>query len=140
MKKRILAVDFDNTLADGRWRGLWTPEGSLAWHSSSAKDDPNKEVKTIVELHPCDYVIVTAKPIEFKPIVIDWLKKHMGKLPLSIHMRPTGDWTASSRLKTEVVRKLQECYLVELGIDDREDVCAGYRTLGIPTIQFKNTP
>ena len=137
--KSIILVDFDNTLSDGRRRGLWAPESSLEWHSESANDKPNDEVKTIVELHYCDYVIVTAKPIEFKHIVVDWLRRNMCKLPLAIYMRPKGSWDVSSELKKKFAMEIMKCYDVALGIDDREDVCAAYRTLGIPTIQFKNT-
>lgn len=139
-KPEIILVDMEGTLSDSRHRGqLFYKHNANNWHNGFAQDIPNAFVKQLVEKAEQDYIIMSAKPLEYSGLYTIWLQRHMTRQPLNVYMRPCGSFDTSPALKEKWLVDILSIYDVVVAIDDRADICAMYRRYDIPTLQFKTT-
>jgi len=129
----------DDTLADARWRApLWGDWD--AFYAESVKDKPIEIMCDMVRYLSSSFkvIICTAREERYRKITQDWLDRH-GLWCHSMIMRPNDtDHVSSPVLKPMLCEaKLGKHWKekVKLVIDDRDDVLAAFRSLGIPTLQ-----
>lgn len=66
----------------------------------------------------------------------EWLREHVGVPWEALHMRPAGDMRKDSTVKLELFdRHVREQYDVRRVYDDRSQVVAMWRSLGLPCLQ-----
>ena len=73
-----------------------------------------------------EIIICTAKPIKYRTIIYNWLKKELGWEPAFIFMRGESEMNLSSpKLKNKVLSYIIKDlkYKIIIAIDDRKDVC-----------------
>jgi len=142
--KLIIAVDIDHTLRLSHWRDEhieWAKESGEwdTYHSLGIQDKPATQIiELVVAMHRAGHEIyvVTAIPRKWLRPVFSWLHKHGIKVEHDhLLMRPLGDdqFRPSPELKQELVAHLD----VDLFIDDREDVCSSFASIGVTTLQVR---
>lgn len=138
---RVVLCDIDHTISDAAWRdGMM---GKVSWddyHLASANDKPiAATVEIIRALFNSGFEIVgfTARPDKFRRMTIDWLVKN--EVPVGeILMRKDTDFRPAPAIKLALLKDRfgekpadQVLFLLE----DREDVVAAFRALGITSLQ-----
>lgn len=132
--KPVVIYDLDSCVSDDRWRLHLLPDYDT-YHFFCPNDIPvNKEIwpKNLDEFSP---IIITARPEKFRAHTEKWLKEH-GFLYVEMYMRDNDDLRSSPDLKRSAVKKLLDEYYdpkILMAYDDRDDVLAMYKTLGINT-------
>ena len=132
--KPVVIYDLDSCVSDDRWRLHLLPDYDT-YHFFCPNDAPaNKEIwpKNLDEFAP---IIITARPEKFRVFTEKWLKEH-GFLYVEMYMRDNDDLRSSPDLKRSAVKKLLDEYYdpkILMAYDDRDDVLAMYKTLGINT-------
>lgn len=137
----VLILDIDNCIADDSWRIPrinWEIEDPLNryhdYHSLSAFDSAHNHDLYINTR--CDIVIFTARPIMYRALTEEWLKRHGVGYQL-LMMRDMNDHRPSVELKHNQLMALFNNTEVKAGdivgaYDDRPDVVELYRKFGIP--------
>jgi hypothetical protein len=130
----VIVVDLDDTLSDARWRmPLWG-----RWDEFYAEAHLDKPIVPLVRMVRAmticgmRVVVLTAREERFRPVTVFWLCCH-GIYADEVRMRPEGNFMGSAELKLFLTQDIRD--KIELVIDDREDVCVAFRSLGIPTLQ-----
>lgn len=135
----ILFCDIDHTISDAAWRdGMIGGEGGWdAYHLASQQDSPVLEMVWLVNhLKHSGWLIIglTTRPEKWRRMTMDWLHKfgvHFDELL----MRPDDDFRPSPEIKVEqaiaAVKDLRRCVV----FDDREDVIAAFKALGVTSLQ-----
>lgn len=139
--KPIVLCDIDHTISDAAWRDGMI--GKVPWdeyHLASVNDRPIAGTVEIVRaLAASGFEIIgfTARPSKWRRMTIDWCVKH--DVPISdFLMRHDTDFRPAPALKLDLVQERfgaspsdQILFLLE----DREDVIAAFRALGITCLQ-----
>lgn len=138
----IIILDLDNCIANDEWRIKeidWEQENPTAryhnYHGLAAFDEPgNTDLFNCLVQH--DIVIFTARPMFYCAPTVEWLKRN-GINFIALFMRENNDHTHSKELKRKFLNRLVHGAKVDPGqiacaYDDREDVVAMYKALGIP--------
>ncbi len=138
----VIILDIDNCIADDSWRIPrinWQAEDPLNryhdYHSLSAFDTAHNHDLYINTRQ--DIVIFTARPIMYRALTEEWLKRH-GVGYQMLMMRDMDDHCPSVELKRKQLMALFNNTDVKAGdiaaaFDDRPDVIAMYATFGIPS-------
>ncbi len=133
IKTPAIIVDMEGTLSDCAHRGYKAT--GKEWHEAFIYDPVNPIVKNFILNSPDAWGIFSGKPIEYMPLYARWLEKHMYiKPPLFTFMRAKGDGRSSRILKEEWLDRLST-YIVTVALDNREDICLMYKSLGIETFK-----
>jgi hypothetical protein len=141
----IVVVDIDHVLSDAFPRDSML-EGAERWdgwdsyHLASVNDRP---VAEMVELVNClvaaghHLVAVTSRPDKWRGLTLGWFVDH-GIVIHELLMRADEDYRSAVEIKTSLVRERYQPWMrhqIGLVIDDRDDVCAAFRSEGITTLQ-----
>lgn len=138
----VIILDLDNCIADDSWRIPkinWAAEDPLNryhdYHSLSGFDTAHNHDLYINTR--CDIVIFTARPIMYRALTEEWLRRHGVGYQL-LMMRDMDDHTPSLDLKRKQLMALFNNTDIRSGdivgaFDDRPDVVAMYATFGIPS-------
>lgn len=134
----ILITDLDGTLARSAWRDNLKPDWD-AYHLASMDDDPVLEnIALVNSLHAANWetVCVTTRPEKWRQVTTEWLFKHDVRLNF-IFMRADDDYGKSPETKLVLIDSLVKANpkSIILAIDDREDVVAAYRSVGISAMR-----
>lgn len=136
MKVRIL--DLDGTISDDRWR-RWlidhqAPTVDQMYHHYHIQLDQDEFCNRWTLDCGNPIVIITARPEYLREKTVRWLERHNVKFQ-QLLMRPEGDHRPSPMLKLALIadNDLRE---IEYAFDDREDVIAAFRSIGIPCAQI----
>ena len=138
----IVCCDMDHTLSHAAWRDEhidWC-QTSGDWdqyHALSKDDKPAEQiVNLLIALHNAGHeiYIVTARPRKWLRQTFGWLHKHGVKVDQDhILMRSDNNLLPAVELKQELVSHLN----VDLFIEDREDVCSAFASIGVTTLQVR---
>lgn len=136
LKCRVL--DLDGTISDDRWRRwLIDPQAATVdemYHHYHLHLDQDQFVNKWTLDCDVPIVILTARPEYTRELTMRWLERHNVEFQ-QLLMRPEGDHRSSPLLKLGLIAEhnLQE---IEYAFDDREDVIAAFRSVGIPCAQI----
>ena len=140
MKKTVI-VDMDGTIADCEHRRHHVDTGNWpAFFEGMHEDGVFEHTREVVfALHAAGYaiVIVTARPDEndYRAKSVDWLNRH-GFTYDAIYMRKGGDYRKDNIVKKEILMDLlNDGYEPAMALDDRNQVVAMWREMGIPCMQ-----
>ena len=135
----VIVVDMEGTLSDERHRTKYdTDFHTKDWHLKFVEDPVYQPVKELIDRSPYEYIILSAKPIEYKYLYEDWLETRMNKYPVAIYMRPRGNNDTSPVLKKKITEEfIIPNFQVVLAIDDRADVCRMFANMGIYSLHFR---
>lgn len=125
-----ILVDIDGTVA---LHGTRSPFDETRVH----EDRPNHPVITTVRALAAAHQVVFAsgRTDGCRAATEQWLAEHVG-VPFALHMRPAGDTRKDAIVKQELFdRHIRENYDVRLVIDDRNQVVAMWRSLGLTVLQ-----
>jgi hypothetical protein len=137
-----ILCDIDHTISNAFPRdNLIGGEGGWdAYHSASEADEPIDEmVRMINALQEQGFVIVaiTARPEKWRQLTLSWLVRHNVRID-ELLMRPEAEFRPAPEIKVDLAKKRfgeELNALVAFVLDDRDDVCAAFRTLGITALQ-----
>ena len=134
-RRNIVLCDLDHTISDARWRDdLIKANDWDAYHAGFKDDAPCTDIIGLVNsLAICGYKIygITARPVKWKKATQDWLIKH-GVMMHELLMRPDTDYQHACALKMALAGHLLD--RVAFILDDREDVCASFKGIGITAL------
>lgn len=139
--KPVVLCDIDHTISDAAWRDGMI--GKVPWdeyHLASANDPPIAGTAALIRAlaaYGCEIVGFTARPDKFRRMTIDWCVKH--DIPIGeLLMRMDTDFRPAPAIKLALLQDRfgaspsdQILFLLE----DREDVIAAFRALGITCLQ-----
>lgn len=138
----VIVLDIDNCIADDKWRIPrinWAAQDPLNryhdYHSLSAFDNAHNHDLYINTR--CDIVIFTARPIMYRALTEEWLRRHGVGYQL-LMMRDMDDHSPSVELKRKQLMALFSNTDIRAGdivgaFDDRPDVVEMYSVFGIPS-------
>jgi phosphoglycolate phosphatase-like HAD superfamily hydrolase len=134
-----LLLDLDETLSDASWREQIKANGWDAYHDVLDQDKPVPEVMALIRaLFFAGWKIhaITARPEKYRTATLKWLIRY--SVPIErVLMRADKDWRASPDIKMDIVLNnfdgISRSQMVAL--DDREDICLAYKSMGIVTFQ-----
>lgn len=140
--KTPVIVDMDNCLVNDDWRlPLIAPQlsGHARYHQYHMNSALDQEWDLdLWDLFATNHVcILTARPEEYRTITQNFLWRTMKiRHPYILLMRAADDFDSSPAFKRRQVAKLKDLYGIDtasisIAVDDREDVVAMYRELGI---------
>lgn len=144
---KLALIDMDNCISDDGWRIPkidWTQTDKQKryheYHMLAKYDQPN--IGWIDWTRHDGYVILTARPVLYRELTVEWLQRHMPFQPAAILMRNNNDGRASPDIKRDQLGWLL-CEVYEFGradighaYDDHPGVVAMYTENGIPaTVQ-----
>lgn len=138
----VILLDIDHTIADAFWRDPMIGGSWDEYHSASASDKPISDVvDMVVALGSSGFTIIglTARPEKWRKLTMEWLISH--QVPMDeLLMRDASDFRPSREMKPALaLARFGGHYgltnTVAFIIDDREDVCAAFRGLGVTALQ-----
>jgi len=125
-------VDVDGTVAVMATRSPYD-------ESRVSEDTPNEPVIRVVRaLHAAGYRIVfcSGRTDACRADTVAWLAAHVGVPYEALHMRIAGDQRKDSIVKSEIFDKhIRHAYRVVGVLDDRDQVVAFYRSIGLTVLQ-----
>ncbi len=137
---KSVLVDIDHTISDAFWRDPMM--GVSSWdeyHLAAEHDKPLHDVVSLVRCLKSCYNLIgfTARPEKFRARTNLWCVKY--QVPLDeMLMRPDESYKPAPEIKRTLIEKRfgdrihEEIAFV---LEDREDVCAMFRGLGITVLQ-----
>jgi hypothetical protein len=133
---KYLLIDIDHTLSDAFWRDGMI--GSTSWdeyHTASQYDKPFDVMVDMVDALRSKFTIVgiTARPEKWRAASLKWMIDH-GIYLDELLMRPDEAFHPAPEIKIRLVQeRFKESLLDEAVciIDDRDDVIAAFRGIGI---------
>ncbi len=141
--RRCVLVDIDHCLSNAFPRDGMI--GNNTWdeyHEASLRDEPLHDVVMFINtLYASGFHIIglTARPGKWRQLTNDWLLKHGVQLT-ELLMRGDEEFRPSREMKIALAisffatkEKVKES--VAFVLDDREDVCAAFKALGITALQ-----
>jgi len=139
--KRAVLIDLDHTVADAFPRDHMIGGNWDDYHHASQYDVPLTDmVDLLVALkaggHPL--IGITARPAKWRALTMEWLIKfNLAWLLDELLMRPDDGFRPSPEMKMELaVARFKDIKAeVLMIIDDREDVCAAFKAIGITALQ-----
>jgi hypothetical protein len=143
--RNFILVDMDHTLTAAFARDHMLDDPQVDWdayHAAAVADRPLTDVVRVIDsLISAEMFVVglTARPERWRQLSQKWLTDNGPKIGFLL-MRPDNDYRPSPKVKTELAinyfgseEKLRaECAAV---FEDREDVCAAFRALGVTVFQ-----
>lgn len=130
-------VDMDGTLSNANHRQHFVvckPKNWNAFNKGMAEDPVIEHTRRLIKIiHPeLPVIILTARPIEYKPQTVEWLERHE-ILYDAIYMRPLKDYRQDFIVKKELLDLVRtDGFNPVLAFDDREAVAKMYRDNGVP--------
>lgn len=147
VKRDTILVDIDHVLSDAAWRDdmIGGPGGWGAYHLAGQEDVPLEDMVMVINfLGAINYmedhvniVGLTARPEKWRQITVDWLVKNEVRLD-DLLMRPADCFLPSPETKLLECERYFEGRTADRVIcvmDDREDVCAAFRAIGVTALQ-----
>lgn len=136
--RRYILVDIDHTIANSFWRDHMIGGPWDEYHAASVSDKPVYDVANFLLSLQTLYEIVglTARPGKWRQLTMDWLVKH--SIPMDeLLMRPDSDFRPAPELKLALALERFPDIASEVAfiMDDREDVVAAFKALGITAMQ-----
>ena len=140
-QRKAILLDIDHTVSNAFWRDQMVAAGDWdAYHSAAVNDQPILDIVEMLRRLHAHYLIIgfTSRPEKWRKMTVEWLLKH--NVPFDeIHMRPADDNRKSPELKVSLAmgrfgRSLSET--VAFVMDDRDDVIAAFRAIGVTAIQI----
>lgn len=136
-------VDIDRTIFDDQWRDPMI--GSATWdeyHAAAVDDKPVPEtVQLIRDLHKAGNTMIglTSRPDKWRKMTMEQLIKH--DVPLDdLIMRPEGNFQTSPDLKLSLAQQALGNEIIKhrvaFIIDDREDVIAAFKAIGLSALHI----
>lgn len=138
MRKHIIC-DIDHTLSNAFHRDTMIGGPWDDYHAASIHDEPLHDIsRMIFHLYRARYFIVglTTRPEKWRQLTMNWLVKH--EIPLDeLLMRPDKDYRPSPEMKLELAKERFPNILDEVAfvLEDRDDVCAAFKALGLTVLQ-----
>jgi hypothetical protein len=138
----VILLDIDHTIADAFWRDPMIGGSWDEYHAASVDDKPIADVvDMVVALDKAGFTIIglTARPEKWRKLTMDWLISH--QVPMDeLWMRDPSDFSPSKIMKPALALANFGGHYgltqkVAFIIDDREDVCAAFRGLGVTALQ-----
>jgi predicted kinase len=106
--------------------------------SKCDEDGLNEPVAAVVEaMNTAGYKIIfcSGREDKYRSQTETFLKKHL-TVPYELHMRKSGDQRKDSIIKGEIfTNKIKPNYNVSFVLDDRDQVCAQWRSMGLVCFQ-----
>jgi hypothetical protein len=142
MKTRHVLCDLDHTIFDAFWRDpmIGGPGGWDAYYEASIHDKPLLDTIGLVNaMAACGHNIIglTARPERWRGLSNQKLMIHSVRMT-ELLMRPNDCFLTSPEVKVlEAAKRFPDGVAnnVSLVLDDREDVCAAFRGLGVTVHQ-----
>lgn len=140
--RKIILTDIDHTISSAFWRDgmLGSPKVDWeAYHAAAPGDEPIADtVRMLQMLALLEHEIVglTARPARFRKLTMDWLIKH--SVPMhELLMRADDDYRPSAVMKPAMALERFPNAKDEVAfiLEDRDDVVAAFRGLGITALQ-----
>lgn len=135
MKKQIVVVDIDGTLADISHRQHYIKGKRKRWQKffqAMDKDLPVPAVAAKVRMLSQDHtiILVSSRPNDYRKLTEEWLNKH--KIPYQqLFMREPGDFRDDEVVKQEILNTSLNKGEIKLVIDDRPRVIRMWRRNGL---------
>lgn len=134
----IVVFDMDHVVSDAAWRdgllGDWD-----AYHAAGQDDRPVAEIVRLVDWFRqagLEAWIVTAREEKWREATVSWLIRNEVRVD-ELLMRPDGDYGKAPELKARLLRPHASKIL--LAVDDKEDVCDAYRSIGVLALTYFST-
>lgn len=143
LRRDVVLCDVDHTMSDSSWRdpmleGAEKWNGWDAYHAHAYLDNPIVEVIQLVNSLSRKFhvIAITVRPDKWRQMTMEWMIRN-GVMIEEILMRPDDDFHPSPELKMMLARQRFTDVTKEIAlvIDDREDVCTAFRSIGITTLQ-----
>ena len=144
MKRRHILCDIDHTISNAFYRDVMmaAPMGAAAswdeYHQASWLDDPLEDMVNLINsLRPIYNIVgLTARPGKWRQLTMDWLVRHNVNFD-ELLMRPDDDFRKAPDLKVELALARFPNIVDEVAFvfDDREDVIAAFKALGVTALQ-----
>lgn len=137
--RRVVICDVDNTIANVAWRESYIAEGWDIYHALAVNDEPFEDVVGLLRaLDQAHYHLigVTSRPEKWRKLTMNWLIKY--DIPMhDLWMRPPDDFRGAHELKIDLIKKNMQGPEEQISfvLEDRDDVIAAFRALGITTLQ-----
>lgn len=125
-------IDLDGTCCLHTGRSPYATERCL-------EDKVNQPVLDVIRALSNDRqwkpIYASGREDKFRDLSLTWLDTH-GFPAGPLFMRPTGDFRKDYVIKEEIYRReIEPFYSVQLCLDDRDSVCAHYRSMGLVVFQ-----
>lgn len=136
---KVVLCDIDHTIANSFWRDPMIDARDWdAYHSASVDDQPLQDMHNLVKLiyRNWQIICITARPEKFRVLTMRWMMQH--NIPVDeILMRPNEDFLPAPQIKKVLVEKRFKNPKDEIAfvLEDRDDCCTYYRSLGITVLQ-----
>jgi len=131
--ENCIIVDLDGTLAHANGK-----RGYYDW-KNVGMDDVDLDVLEMIQAsfeYGHKIVFLTGRSKECYSETFDWILKNVGKFQFSLLMREPKDFRPSTIVKKELYENfVKRKYNVIFALDDKEDVCEMWRSLGIKALQ-----
>lgn len=135
-------VDVDGTLVDVtgvRHYVLADPQRKNfhLFHLGAAYCPPvDGTIEAVQQLHAQGYkiIIVTARAQQWEYLTRVWLRK-WGVPYDELHMRRNGDMRKDVLVKTDILARLREKYVIRRAYDDNPSIIALWKREGIPVVE-----
>lgn len=136
----VVLVDLDHVISNAFHRDPMI--GNVPWdeyHGKFHEDTPLQDVIELIDaMHAQGYAIIgiTARPEKWRQKSLEWMVKHQVFMH-ELLMRPDDAYHPAPEIKVKLVleRFPNAKDRVVFIIDDRDDVCAAFKELGITALQ-----
>jgi hypothetical protein len=140
----IILVDIDHVISDAFWRDdmIKKARDSGRWeeyHSAGKNDKPLEDVIVLIN-HIARYNTIiqvwaiTARPAKWLKQTNGWLLRH-GVMVENVLMRPEEAFKPAPQIKIDLCKEHKILDRILCIFDDREDVIAAFKELGITAFQ-----
>jgi hypothetical protein len=134
-----VVVDLDHTIADSFWRDPLMVMGQWdTYYTESVKDEPFGWMLDLLHgYRDLGYkiVCVTGRPERWRQLTVNWMYRN-GVAVDDLLMRRDDDHRPQAEVKPDLVEEyFEDLSSVAFAIEDREDVCAAYRRMGLNVLK-----
>lgn len=138
-ERQSILCDIDHVLSNAFPRDHMIGSPWDDYHLASMSDPPIKEMIQMINClgkEDFNMVALTSRPEKWRTITLNWFITH-GAFPDELLMRPDGNYYTSPDLKVMLARNRFPDIKNEVAfvIEDRDDVCAAFRELGVTVLQ-----
>lgn len=134
----MIILDIDNCIADDAWRIpriRWRMEGDARYHEYHQLAPFDALGNRHLFASEPEVLVLTGRPVAYRLITEEWLRR-VGVRVKHLLMRNNDDPRPSAAVKRGQALWLRDYYdiplsAVRVAYDDREDICAAYRELGL---------
>ena len=142
-RRPYILVDIDHTVSNSFWRDPMIGVNSWdEYHAASVHDQPIHDIKYLLDavyvagaFTPLGF---TARPAKWRKLTADWLLVNQIRFD-EILMRPDDDYRPAPEIKMALaVERFGNNIAKDVAfiMDDREDVCAAFRAIGVTAMQI----